>query len=96
MVYATAADIAALDGLDLAEIAIASTATLIEGEGPADAFRLDDAPGISVEVKMSDGSRCERCWMVLEEVGSDPTMEDLCVRCAGAVAEVADVTEVGT
>ena len=96
VVHATAADIAALDGLDLAEIAIASTATLQEGEGPADAFRLDDVPGISVVVKLSDGARCERCWMVLEEVGSDPTMEDLCLRCAGAVAEVADVTEVGS
>ena len=31
---------AALDGIDLAEIAITSAAELISGEGPADAFRL--------------------------------------------------------
>jgi len=94
-VHATADDIAALEGLDLAEIAIASQATLVEGEGPVDAFRLDDVAGISVVVKMADGARCERCWQVLEEVGSDPIVEDLCNRCARAVAEVADVTEVG-
>ena len=96
VVYAAAEDIAALDGLDMAEVAIASGATLVAGEGPADAFRLDDAPGVSVVVKLADGARCERCWMVLEEVGSDPVMGDLCVRCAGAVAGIADVPEVAT
>ncbi len=95
-VHADAADIAALDGLDMAEIAIASRATLVAGAGPSAAFRLDDAPGVSVVVKLADGGRCERCWMVLEEVGSDPVMGDLCTRCAGAVAEIADVSEVVT
>ncbi|MBC6441072.1 MAG: isoleucine--tRNA ligase [Rhodospirillales bacterium] len=93
-VYATASDIAAMEGVDLAEIVIASQATLIEGEGPADAFRLDDVAGISVVAEYADGARCERCWMVLEEVGSDPIMNDLCLRCVGAVAEIADVSEV--
>ncbi|MBT5434989.1 MAG: isoleucine--tRNA ligase, partial [Rhodospirillaceae bacterium] len=93
-VFATAADIAALEGQDLAEISIASAVTLVEGEGPADAFRLEDVAGISVVAKMADGSRCERCWKVLDEVGSDPIVADLCNRCAIAVAEVADVSEV--
>ncbi len=96
VVYATTEDIAAFEGLDLAEIVIASTATLEEGEGPADAFRLDEVPGISVVVKFADGARCERCWMVLKEVGSDPTMEDLCQRCTGAVTEITEAPEVGT
>jgi isoleucyl-tRNA synthetase len=95
-VFATAADIAALEGLDLAEIAITSAATLIEGKAPADAYRLDDVRDIGVVVHMADGQRCERCWMVLEEVGSDPIIGDTCRRCATAIAEVADVSEVGS
>ena len=39
---------AALVDIDLAEICITSAATLVEGEGPADAFRLADVPGVAV------------------------------------------------
>ena len=92
----TAADIAALEGLDLAEIAITSAVTVQEGEAPAEAYRLEDVRDIGVIVHMADGQRCERCWMVLEEVGQDPIMSDTCRRCATAVAEVADVSEVGS
>ena len=95
-VWATAADLAALEGLDLAEIAITSGVTVKEGEAPADAYRLDDVKDIAVVVHMADGQRCERCWMVLEEVGQDPIMPDTCRRCATAIAEVADVSEVGS
>ena len=95
-VWATAADIAALEGLDLAEIAITSAVTVQEGEAPAEAYRLEDVRDIGVIVHMADGQRCERCWMVLEEVGQDPIMSDTCRRCATAVAEVADVSEVGS
>jgi len=96
IVHATAADIAAFDGLDLAEIAITSGATLTSDPAPADAWRLDDIKDVAVVVKLADGQRCERCWMVLEEVGADPTVPDTCHRCARAVAEVADVVEVGS
>ena len=39
---------AALDDVDLAEIAITSGAQLLQGEGPAHAFRLDDVKGVAV------------------------------------------------
>ena len=39
---------AAIVDADLAEICITSAATLAEGEGPADAFRLDDVRGVAV------------------------------------------------
>ncbi|MEM8501481.1 MAG: class I tRNA ligase family protein, partial [Pseudomonadota bacterium] len=94
-VYATAEDIAALDGLDLAEIAITSSATLIEGVAPDDAFRLDDVADIGVVPGFADGQKCERCWMVLDDVGRDPIYPALCARCADAVASVAHVVEVG-
>jgi isoleucyl-tRNA synthetase len=94
-VYATAADIQALDGLDLAEIAITSSATLIEGAPPEGAFRLDDVADIGVVPGFADGQKCERCWMVLDDVGRDPVYPDLCARCADAVAGMTHVIEVG-
>ena len=44
-----------LHGVDLAEIAITSGATLLPGEGPGDAFRLDDVPGVAVGVRARQG-----------------------------------------
>ena len=46
VVYVSDPDLfATLVDVDLAEICITSDATLVEGDGPPDAFRLDDVPG---------------------------------------------------
>ena len=74
---------AALDGLDLAEIAIVSTLAFGEGEPPADAFRLDDVEGVAVVPAGSDDERCARCWRRLPDVGEAGA--DICGRCADAV-----------
>ncbi len=84
VVHAPAGELAALEGLDMAEIAIASQVTLREGRGPGDAFRLEDVEDISVEVGPASGERCERCWRVLDEVAQ--SAGDLCRRCCDAVA----------
>ncbi|ABS61910.1 isoleucyl-tRNA synthetase [Parvibaculum lavamentivorans DS-1] len=87
-VYVSKPDyVAALKGVDLAELAIASQATLIEGEGPADAFRLDDVPGVAVVAKLAEGRKCARSWRILPEVGTDPDYPDLSLRDAAAVRE---------
>jgi isoleucyl-tRNA synthetase len=75
--------IAAFEGLDVAEVLRTSSATLVAGEGPADAFRLAEVPGVAVEPVRADGCKCARCWRVLPEV-SPPKM--LCLRCDAAVA----------
>ena len=41
--------LAAFDGLDAAEVFRTSQASLVAGEGPAGAFRLDEAQGVAVE-----------------------------------------------
>src|SRR6202043_1220972 len=38
--------VAALAGIDMAEVAITSAATVVAGEGPPEAFRLPDVPGV--------------------------------------------------
>ena len=37
----------------LAEVAITSELTVVAGAGPADAFRLEDVPGVAVEVRLA-------------------------------------------
>ena len=75
----------AVTDLDLAEIAITSGATLSAETAPAEAFRLEDVPGIAVLPEAAAGAKCQRCWMVLPEVG-EAAPDDLCGRCADAVA----------
>lgn len=84
-VFATADHIRAMQGVDLAEIAITSSAALHEGEAPAEAFRLSEVAGVGVMPGLADGKKCARCWKVLEEVGVDSTFADVCGRCADAV-----------
>lgn len=77
----------ALDGLDLAEITITSAATLIRSEGPADAFRLPDVPGVAVVPVRAEGRKCARSWKISAEVGTDPQFPDVTPRDADALRE---------
>ena len=75
----------ALGSEDLAEICIVSQVTISNGDGPEDAFRLNDVKGISVVFGRAEGNKCLRCWKILPEVGSDPDYPDLTLRDADAV-----------
>ncbi|MDP6269154.1 MAG: isoleucine--tRNA ligase [Alphaproteobacteria bacterium] len=88
LIFAEAQYHEAVADLDLAEIAITSGATLSTEAAPAEAFRLVDVPGIAVLPEAAAGAKCQRCWMVLPEVGKAQPTEpnDLCGRCADAVA----------
>jgi isoleucyl-tRNA synthetase len=88
VVYVADPDLfAALLDIDLAEIAITSAATLVEGEGPPGAFRLDDVKGVAVEVRLAEGKKCARSWKILPSVGSDPAYPDVSPRDAQALRE---------
>ncbi|NNF76965.1 MAG: isoleucine--tRNA ligase, partial [Rhizobiales bacterium] len=54
--------VAALDGLDLAEISITSGASLSAGEGPGEAFRMEEVAGVAVVPAMAEGRKCARSW----------------------------------
>ncbi|MBS3849424.1 isoleucine--tRNA ligase [Devosia sp. BSSL-BM10] len=77
----------ALKGQDLAEIAITSAIAVQTGEGPSEAFRLDDVAGIAVLPGLAKGTRCARSWKVLPEVGSDPEYPEVSPRDAQALRE---------
>ena len=87
-VYVSNADLkAAMAGVDLAEISITSGGQLLDGEGPAEAFRLDDVAGVSVVPKMASGKKCARSWKIMPDVGSVAGFPDLTPRDAAAVIE---------
>jgi isoleucyl-tRNA synthetase len=88
VVYVSDLDLfAALVDVDLAEVSITSSATLVEGEGPADAFRLPDVAGVAVVPRLAEGKKCARSWKILNSVGSDPAYPDVTPRDAQALRE---------
>jgi isoleucyl-tRNA synthetase len=44
---------------------------------------------LSVTIALAPGKKCERCWFVLEDVGSDPDYPDLSARQAAIVRQLA-------
>jgi len=78
----------ALTGSDFAEICITSQIEIESNSGPADAFTLDDVPGVAVVNAMARGTKCARSWRILPEVGSDPDYPDISLRDANAMREI--------
>jgi len=70
----------------LAEIAITSQAYLVDGEGGAEDFRIEDVADVSVQPGKAAGKKCARSWKYSPDVGSDPRYPDVTARDADAVA----------
>ncbi len=87
-VHVTPEQAAALEGLDLTEIAITSGVAIATEPPPEGAFTLDEVPGVGVVPAAADGAKCERCWKVLPDVGGHDR-PGVCGRCAAAVGKVA-------
>ena len=77
--------LALLESSGFADICITSEIRLEAGTGPEHAHRLEDIPGIGVEFHPARGTKCQRCWKILPEVGQQ-ARPDLCRRCDGIVA----------
>jgi len=43
-------------------------------------------PGSAIEARIAPGTKCERCWRVLPEVGTSAAHPGLCLRCEAVVA----------
>jgi isoleucyl-tRNA synthetase len=85
--------LALLESVDMAEVSITSEAFLERGQGPENAFRLPDVPGIAVVPDKARGRKCARSWKILPEVGSDPDYPDLTLRDAAAMREFESARE---
>ena len=45
-------------------------------------------PGLRIAISRQQGRKCDRCWNVKQDVGSDPDWAGLCARCAGVVRAI--------
>ena len=79
---------AILESVDFAEVCITSDITIAAGEGPLDAFRLDDVSGVAVVPDRAQGRKCARSWKISPLVGSDPEFPDVSPRDAQALREL--------
>jgi isoleucyl-tRNA synthetase len=79
---------AGLEGVDFAEICIASAISVTSGAGPADAFRLPGVPGVAVVAGRAEGKKCARSWKISRDVGADPEFPDVTPRDAAALREL--------
>jgi isoleucyl-tRNA synthetase len=86
LVHTDAEHAAAMAGVDLAEIGITSAATLTTEPAPDGAFTLPDVPAVAVVTGSASGRKCARCWKVTDDVGVEPSLPEVCGRCADAVA----------
>ncbi|MGQ0531761.1 MAG: isoleucine--tRNA ligase [Caulobacteraceae bacterium] len=77
---------ASLQAVDFAELCITSGAIIEAGEGPADAFRLPETPGVAVVIEKAPGVKCARSWKYFDPATADPRYPDITPRDAEAVA----------
>jgi isoleucyl-tRNA synthetase len=73
--------------IDLAEVCITSNAMVTNDDAPADAFTLNDVPGVAVVVEKAVGTKCARSWKILPSVGEDKEYPDVSPRDAQALRE---------
>ena len=70
-----------LNDINLSDLFIVSSAKIVD-ELSGNTFSLDGIDYTKVKVKKSDGSKCERCWVISKEVDSD---KNLCKRCKSVI-----------
>ena len=81
----TDADTAALfTDLDAAELFITSGVAFDTDTVPENAFRLEEVTDVAVVPALAGGEKCDRCYQVLEDVGSVDGHPTVCRRCADA------------
>jgi isoleucyl-tRNA synthetase len=78
---------AAVESVDFAEVCITSGITIVAGEGPAEAFRIEEARGVAVVFAAATGRKCARSWKITADVGSDPDWPDVTARDAQSLRE---------
>jgi isoleucyl-tRNA synthetase len=84
VVHAPAETAKLFEGVDAAELFITSGVTFSDAGAPDGAFTLEDVKSVAVVPALAGGEKCERCYQVLDEVGSNAAHPTACNRCADA------------
>ena len=83
-VFVTPAMMALLETVPFEEVCITSCVWLSTKPAPEGAFALADVPEVAVVFEPAKGEKCERCWKVLEDVGTHKHPHT-CTRCDAAL-----------
>jgi isoleucyl-tRNA synthetase len=90
--YATEAvrGLVAAEELDAREFFIVSGVSLADiADAPADAFTAEDVKDLRIAVEPAPGDKCERCWRISQDLGTDPAHPTACPRCAAVLKTLA-------
>ncbi len=73
-----------LKSVDFADICITSAVSLTSDPLPGEAFRLPEIEGVGVVFETAEGEKCQRCWKILQDVGTH-SHAGTCSRCDAAL-----------
>lgn len=76
--------LAALKSVAFADVCITSDLSLTADPAPTEAFRMAETPGIGVVFETAEGEKCQRCWKILPDVGTQ-AHPGVCARCDAAL-----------
>lgn len=80
---------------DFADICITSGIQVVVGQGPTNAFRLEEMTGVSVVFAKAEGHKCARSWKFSTAIGEDSEFPDVTPRDAKALRELASAGLLG-
>jgi isoleucyl-tRNA synthetase len=75
---------AATQGVAMTELVITSAIQITDRPAPEGAFTLSDVAGVAVVFDMAAGTKCQRCWQILPDVGTHAHAQT-CARCNDAL-----------
>jgi isoleucyl-tRNA synthetase len=78
----------AVMSVDFAEVCITSGIAVELGDGPSDAFRLDDVKDVAVVPARAPGIKCARSWKYFDPATVDPDFPGVTPRDAQALREL--------
>jgi len=76
---------AAVQSVAFEDVCITSDIMLTADPIPEVAFRMPEVEGVGVVFEAADGSKCQRCWKILPDVGTHAHAA-VCARCDAALS----------
>jgi isoleucyl-tRNA synthetase len=74
---------------DLRAFFIVSKVTLADiADAPEGIFASQDVQDLHVDVTRAPGTKCARCWVYNEDLGTNPEHPDACPRCTKILEEM--------
>jgi isoleucyl-tRNA synthetase len=73
---------------NLREVFIVSSVQIKDvSEASGEVFASEDIDELKIAVRKAPGEKCERCWVLSQELGQNAELPTLCPRCAAVMAE---------